>query len=299
MKEKKQPVISVIMSVYNQKNFRYLNDAVMSILRQTFSDFEFIIYNDGSDDEILKQLQKYTESDSRILLINNPVNQGLAYSLNACIDVARGKYLARMDDDDICDVRRLQVQYDYLEKHPAAAFIGCNAALIDDDSVWGHRCMPEKPNRKDFLKFSPYIHPTVMIRRSVLEQGNIYNTSRETLRCEDYELFMRLEEAGYRGYNIQQELFCYREDYNSYQKRKLKYRLAEIQIRYQNFKKLKMLTPLGMLYALRPLASAMVPSGLILYAKKYHSRQEMKNEEQNEKKIITISENTEKRAGII
>jgi len=299
VKEKKQPVISVIMSVYNQKNFRYLNDAVMSILRQTFSDFEFIIYNDGSDDEILKQLQKYTESDSRILLINNPVNQGLAYSLNACIDVARGKYLARMDDDDICDVRRLQVQYDYLEKHQAAAFIGCNAALTDDDGVWGHRCMPEKPNRKDFLKFSPYIHPTVMIRRSVLEQGNTYNTSRETLRCEDYELFMRLEEAGYRGYNIQQELFCYREDYNSYQKRKLKYRLAEIQIRYQNFKKLKMLTPLGMLYALRPLASAMVPSGLILYAKKYHSRQEMKNEEQNEKKIITISENTEKRAGII
>jgi len=299
MENVRQPGISVIMSIYNQKNPGYLEKAGKSVLHQTFRDFEFIIYNDGSDNGIFEELKEYVCDDKRIIMIDNPVNHGLAYSLNACIDVAKGKYIARMDDDDICDTRRFQIQYDYMENHPEVAFVGCNAALIDGKGVWGHRQMPEIPRSRDFLRFSPYIHPTVMIRRSVLEEKDVYNTSQDTLRCEDYELFMRLLKAGYQGYNIQSELFYYREDNDSYKRRRLKTRLAEMRIRYKNFKELDLLTPLGCLYVVRPLLSAMVPSPLIMFTKKQHNKQELAYEKQYGKQVITISENPKKRAEVI
>ena len=281
----KQPAISVIMSVYNQKNTTYLKQSILSVIGQSFKDFEFIIYNDGSDDDIFANLKKYAELDDRIILINNPVNQGLAYSLNACIEVAKGKYLARMDDDDMCHIHRFRFQYEYLENNPDVAFVGCNSGLIDSNGIiWGHRTMPEEPTEKSFLRFSPYIHPTVMIRRSVLEEGNNYNTGQETLRCEDYELFMRLNKAGYRGQNIQQELFYYREDYHSYQKRNLRVRLNEMSVRYKNFKELGLLTPRGYLYVARPLLSLIVPGRLILFTKQNHHKQRANTEyELNEK----------------
>ena len=296
MKQKNEPAISVIMSIYNQKNPEYLRDAITSVLKQTFDDFEFIIYSDGSDDDVVDKLNEYARMDERIIVINNPVNYGLAYSLNACIDVARGKYLARMDDDDICDIRRLSVQYDYLERHPEIAFVGCNATLFDADGIWGHRLMPEHPDKNDFLKFSPFIHPSVMIRRSIMEAGNTYNTVNDTLRCEDYELFMRLLFAGYQGHNIQQELFYYREDSHSYFRRRLKHRLAEMRIRHANFKNLGLLTPKGYLYVLRPLLSAMVPAKLILQVKKLYHKQRI-NAEYEEG--IPVPQESEKSATII
>lgn len=265
---KNNPQISVIMSVYNQKNKSQLDIAIQSVLQQTFHDFEFIIYNDGSDREVSEYLQKYTAVDDRIRLMEEAVNHGLAYSLNACIDTAKGKYLARMDDDDICDPDRFRVQYDFMEKHPEIAYVGCNAKLVDSKGVWGIRQMPEYPNEKSFLRFSPYIHPTIMIRREVLEKENGYNTSKENLRCEDYELFMRLLKRGYRGHNIQLNLFCYREEQNSYKKRKFRYRMDEMRLRYHNFKELGLLFPLGWVYVLRPVVAAFVPAKVILSLKK-------------------------------
>lgn len=260
--------ISVIMSVYNQKDKERLDQAIHSVLNQTFTEFEFIIYNDGSDGEVSEQLKNYIQVDKRIRLIEGAENHGLAYSLNACIDNARGKYLARMDDDDICDPDRFWVEYDYLENHPEIAYVGCNAKLIDEKGVWGVRTMPENPDEKAFLRYSPFIHPTVMIRKDVLEKVDGYNASKGHLRCEDYELFMRLYQLGYRGYNIQIPLFSYREERFSYKKRKFCYRLDEARLRYRNFKALKMLFPFGWCYVLRPIVAALIPGRLILQMKK-------------------------------
>ncbi|MCM1063615.1 MAG: glycosyltransferase [Eubacterium sp.] len=271
--EKRAPKISVIMSIYNQRNSGYLDQAVMSILNQTFGDLEFIIYDDGSDAAVCRQLEKYEQLDDRITLIHSHENCGLAYSLNTCINVARGKYLARMDDDDISDPERLAVQYEYMENHPEIAYVGCNARLIDSRGVWGHRVMPEFPMKHSFLRYSPFIHPSVMIRRSIFDTQEAYRFSKDTWRCEDYELFMRLMRLGYRGGNIQQELFCYREDADSYRKRKFKYRIDEMKLRYRNFKDLGLLYPIGWLYVARPLAAAIVPSRLTYMAKKLYHRQ--------------------------
>lgn len=288
MDEKRAPKISVIMSIYNQWNNEYLDQAVMSILNQTFGDFEFIIYDDGSDPAICSLLEKYERLDNRIKLIRSRENCGLAYSLNTCINVARGKYLARMDDDDISAPERLAVQYEYMENHPEIAYVGCNARLIDSGGVWGHRVMPQLPMKHSFLRYSPFIHPSVMIRRSIFDTQEAYRFSKDTWRCEDYELFMRLMRLGYRGANIQQELFCYREDSNSYRKRKFKYRVDEMRLRYRNFKELGLLYPIGWLYVVRPLAAAIVPSGLTYMAKKLYHRQSHVMENSGEE-VLTLS----------
>ena len=296
---RKAPMISVIMSIYNQWNKEYLRDAIMSVLGQTFTDFEFIIYNDGSDESVCQHLQTYADLDSRITIINNPVNHGLAYSLNTCIDVAKGKYLARMDDDDICEPNRFQVQVDYLEEHPEISFVGCNAKLINKDGVWGHRTMPENPGKNAFLKYSPYIHPTVMIRRNIFENESAYRSSKETWRCEDYELFMRLLQLGYRGYNIQQELFCYREDRASYKKRKMKYRIDEMRLRYRNFSTMGTLYPLGWLYVIRPVVAGCMPSWMILGAKRLQQLLWNVRGKKLEREITAISRDVEERLDVV
>lgn len=268
----KQPLISVIMGVYNQWDRESLQQAVHSIMEQTFTEWEFIIYDDGSRPEAAAYIQELKSLDSRILLIGREENHGLAFSLNACIDRARGKYIARMDADDIADLERLQVQYSFMEHHPEYAWCGCNTRLFDKNGVWGFRRMPEQPEYRDYLKYSPYVHPTVMYRREIFEQDGGYRAEEETLRCEDYEIFMRLRRHGFKGYNIQQFLFSYREDKDSFRKRKMKYRINEAKIRYRNFRAMKILFPIGWLYVIRPVAAGLLPADTIAWIKRTEAK---------------------------
>lgn len=265
------PEISVIMGVYNQFNKDILLEAVDSILKQSFEDFEFIIYDDGSHPEAAVLLEEVKNMDKRIILIGQEENHGLAFSLNACIDRASGKYIARMDADDISYPERLEKQKKFLEENPEYSWVGCNIEICDAKGVWGRRKMPERPNKSDYLKYSPYAHPTVMYRAEIFDTNQEYVTSKETLRCEDYEIFMRLREAGLRGANIQEYLFCYREDNESYKKRKIKYRINEAKCRYRNFKSLKILFPIGWIYVLRPIVACFIPAGVLAWMKRKES----------------------------
>ena len=260
--------VSVIMGVYNQWNREALQKAGKSILNQTMTDFEFIIYDDGSDPQVAGYIRELEKLDERIVLIGKEENHGLAFSLNMCIGAAKGKYIARMDADDVALPQRLRVQYDFMEQHTEYAWCGCNASLFDENGVWGERKMPEIPTDKDYLPFSPFIHPTVMYRRQLFEENEGYHVSKETLRCEDYEIFMRLHQLGYQGYNIQQSLFQYREDKQSFQKRKFKFRLNEARLRYRNFKAMNLLLPFGWLYVIRPVIGGLMPPGMTAWLKR-------------------------------
>ena len=121
-------MITVLMSVYNGEE--YLRIAIDGILNQTYNDFEFIIINDGSTDQSRNIICSYT--DKRIKLIDNDKNNGLIYSLNKGIENASGKYIARMDADDISLPTRLQKQFDYLESNKHFALVGSSAILIDE-----------------------------------------------------------------------------------------------------------------------------------------------------------------------
>lgn len=114
------PEISVIMGVYNLSP-RY-KEAIKSILDQTFSNFEFIICDDKSTDNTLQVLKEIAKKDNRIKIISNKQNMGLGASLNHCLKFARGKYIARMDDDDFSNKDRFQIEFDFLEKHPEYAW---------------------------------------------------------------------------------------------------------------------------------------------------------------------------------
>ena len=123
--------------------------------------------------------------------------------------------------------------------------------------------MPQEPVESDYLRFSPYVHPSVMFRAEIFDDNAGYLESEETLRCEDYEIFMRLWERGLKGYNLPDILFCYREDQQSYRKRTLHARFNEAKLRFRNFRKMGILFPFGWLYVIRPMAGALLPPGLI------------------------------------
>lgn len=269
---RKSVKISVIMSVYQPASFKNLRLAVDSILSQTFRDFEFLILDDGSGQRTYRELQKIARQDPRIRLIRKEQNRGLAAGLNTCVRLARGAYIARMDDDDISLPERLEKQLRFLETHPAYGFVGCCAGILDGGRIRGHRKMPKRPKKEDFLPHSPYIHPSVMFRKSVFEQFGGYCESRRTLRCEDYEFFMRLHGSGCYGYNLQKELFYYRQERASFKKRKLRYRMDEMRLRKKGFAMLGLTGWRTRLQILRPLAAALVPSGLLYRIKREMER---------------------------
>ena len=262
--------VSVIMGVYNQLDRAALDRAVDSILNQTLQDFEFIIYDDGSVPEGHQHIREQGRKDPRIRIYGQEQNNGLAFSLNVCAELAEGEYIARMDADDIARADRLEKQCAFLDENTAFDWCGSNASLFDGDRVWGHRVMPEHPEAEDYLRFSPFIHPSVMYRRRLLQKYQ-YSTDDATLRCEDYEIFMRLFLAGHRGYNLQEELLSYCENMQSYERRTLRHRFNESRIRYHSFREMGILFPRGWLYVLRPLLGAAVPAKVIAFLKKRES----------------------------
>ncbi len=262
-----RPMISVIMGVFNQNDFAALEAAVSSILNQTYKDFEFLIYNDGSRKEVGEYISKLEQRDKRIKVIDSKENHGLGYALNRCIEKATGKYLARMDADDISHPKRLQTEIEFLEKNKEYMWCGTNCDIFDREGKWADGTRPEEPKAKDYLKYSPYIHPSVMYRASLFDRIVGYSEEKETRRCEDYELFMRLYELGYKGYNIQQPLLKYFVDRRKYHSRSIKDSIYEGQIRIRGYRKMGLLWPKGWLYVLRPIASKILPLGIVRFYK--------------------------------
>lgn len=263
MTEDVLPKISVIMGVYNMASCEdILHAAIKSILEQSYKDFEFIICDDGSSDDTYSLLQGFSLKDSRIVLLQNKCNIGLAATLNKCIKYAKGKFIARMDSDDMSDKLRLEKELDFLEKHTEFAMVGSCVNLFSANGVWGIRDVEEYPAKKSFLFNSPFVHPSIMMRKKVFVELGGYRVAKETLRAEDYDLFMRLYALGYRGYNLQENLLSYREDDNAYKKRKYKYRIDETIVRYIGFKKLGLL-PRYVLYVVKPLIVGLVPQSII------------------------------------
>ncbi len=184
-----KPSISVLMSVYNGE--LYLREAVESVLQQTYTDFEFIIIDDGSTDGTSGILQRYAQIDKRIC-VHRQKNLGLISSLNKGCRLAQGKYIARMDADDICLPDRLAKQVYYMEAHSEIGVLGTWVEYIDESGeTYGQWHMPTQPGLVGWsLIFGTCLaHPTVMMRSDVLESLNYYHF--EALHVEDYDLWTR------------------------------------------------------------------------------------------------------------
>ena len=255
------PLISVIMGVYNCKDKKMLLDSVQSIIDQTFKDWEFIICNDGSSNNTLEILDEIAKLDVRIKIISYDENHGLAYALNECLKHAKGKYIARQDDDDISYPDRLQKQYDFISNHNEYAIVGTCADVFDNGGIWGAFMLEEYPAKNTFLWNSPFIHPSVLFEKDALIASEGYRVAKETRRCEDYDLFMRMYSLGYKGCNLQEKLYKYRILLDNGKYRPMKYRIDEAKVRYIGFKKMN-LGIKSIPYIVKPIIIGLIPQKL-------------------------------------
>ena len=253
--------ISIIMGVLNPER-NPLFESVCSILRQDFPDWEFILYNDGSGPAATRMIQEAAGMDSRITYLEGKQTCGLAHALNECIRHTCSPYIARMDADDLSLPHRLGEQYCFLEQNPQYQWVGSCAQLIDSGGGWGIQKVPEKPEKEDFLFNSPFIHPTVVFRREALVLTGGYDPSPKSRYAEDYELFMRLYRNGLRGYNLQQPLLQYREDYRAHLRRTYRRRIQEMQLRRYGFQQLGILNFRAVPYVLKPLFVGLIPADI-------------------------------------
>lgn len=206
--ESRNPLVSIVLPVYNGKE--YLREAIDSMLDQTFTDFELIIINDGSSDESADIIAAY--SDPRIHFFQQE-NQGLAATLNRGIALARGHYIARQDQDDVSLPDRLANQVRFLEGNPEHGLVGTWAVIWEGETPTErlHRHPQDNLRLKfDLLFDNPFVHSSVMIRKSVVEEVGGYSTDRDRQPPEDYELWSRVARRS-KVANIPETLHVYRE----------------------------------------------------------------------------------------
>lgn len=198
----------MILPVYNAE--AYLRESVDSILSQTYGDFELLAINDGSTDGSGDILRSYT--DPRLRVLDNPGNRGIVYSLNRGLSEARGKYIARMDADDISRPERLAKQAALMEASPGLDVCGAWISPFSDD---GTRKRTVKYRETDaeirgrMVFGCELAHPCVMLRRKTMEEGG-FRYDEAFRHCEDYELWSRMMRAGCRFHNLQEILLDYR-----------------------------------------------------------------------------------------
>lgn len=201
------PRVSVLLSVHNGRP--YLPAAVESVLGQGFTDFEFVIIDDASDDGSWQYLSGLR--DRRLRLYRNPDRAGLTRSLNTGLGLVRGEYVARMDADDISEPDRLRRQVEFLHTRPEIGILGTSRLLIDEAGALVSIAVAPADDlavRWKCLLGNPFAHSTVMIRRSVLETNRLRYD--ETFRtAQDYELWSRLL-ARTCGANLTEPLLRYR-----------------------------------------------------------------------------------------
>lgn len=212
MDKETSPTISIIMAVYN--GGEHLRSAIDSVLAQSFTDFELVVVNDASTDDSVAQIEGY--DDPRIKLLHNEENKGLAASLNVGLKEAKGRYIARMDADDLAVPERLKKQLSFLEKHPDIGLLGSNAVAIDDvDEMIGvfQRWETDDVIRWVAMFDNPFIHSSVMFRHSLLTENSLlYDES--LVASQDYDLWVKMLKVT-QGANCFEPLILFRQHQKS------------------------------------------------------------------------------------
>lgn len=268
------PKVSIVMGVYNSKNKNALRKSIESIQAQTLKDWEFIICDDASTDNSLQIVKDIIQNDSRIKIIQNNVNKGLAETLNRAIKLAKGTYIARMDDDDISHPERLAKQVLFLEEHSEYDFVGSCANVYNNQGIWGYLQMPEKPTVNDFLWNIPFIHPTMMFKKSIFDKYICYESDEFNRRCEDYTLVMDLYSRGIIGYNIQEALLDYYVENGKKKYRPMKDRISEAIVRWRGYRKNHILLK-GLPYIVKPIILGLIPQFIFRAIKKRQYRRDV------------------------
>lgn len=213
-----KPVVSVLMSAYNTE--QYVAEAVKSILKQTFTDFEFLIIDDGSTDSSLKILKRFAAQDPRIQLISRE-NRGIARTRNELLNQAQGEFIAVTDSDDITAPNRLALQVEFLRQHPEIVCVASSFDVVDEKNRYLSHCdvpLDDADIQQLLLKgISLLMHPVAMFRKSVLLEIGGYDEA--MVASSDLDLWLRMGEVGKLA-NLPETLLRYRLNKRSISHRK-------------------------------------------------------------------------------
>lgn len=262
---KDMPTISVIMGIYNCAHT--LQEALDSLYAQTYQDFEIILCDDGSKDKTYSIALDNKKRHPNIVVLKNDTNLGLNETLNRCLAIAKGKYIARMDGDDICSPVRFEKEIAVFEHEPDISIISCSMQYFDETGVWGKVVHTEYPQLSDLIYRTPFCHAPCLVRVEAYRKVKGYTVSDRLLRVEDYHLWYKMYKAGYRGKNIQEPLYKMRDDRGAYKRRKFKYRLNEAYVKYLIFRDFKL--PLSKFpLILKPIIVGLLPLSLYNFVHK-------------------------------
>ena len=203
--KKKNIKVSVILPTHNGS--KYISKAIESVLSQSLEDLELIIIDDGSTDRTSEVVKEFTKKDKRIVFENNKENLGIQKTLNKGIQMARGEYVARIDDDDEwVYLDKLEEQTAFLDRHGNYVLVGTGVIVVDEDRKELFRFMQPETDaeiRDKMLLKSCFTHSTVMFRKDTALEIGGYSEEEGALHVEDYDLWLRLGVVG-KLYNLRQ-----------------------------------------------------------------------------------------------
>ena len=252
--------VSIIMGIYNCADT--LEIAIESILRQTYTNWELILCDDGSVDDTYQVAMKYKNAfPQKIIVIRNEENIKLAATLNHCAQYAKGEYIARMDGDDISADNRLEKQIHFLQTHPEYDLVGTYMRAFDANGERNVIPIKAESQKTDLPKFNPFHHATVVMKKSVFDALGGYRVSELTKRAEDVDLWFRFFAAGYKGYNLCEPLYLVREDEITYSRRTFKHSVEASRVLLNGIKMLR-LPVFYYVFSLKPIVSQITPTGL-------------------------------------
>lgn len=192
---------------------------------------------------------------------------GLNYTLNRCLNIADGDYIARMDGDDICSPERFEKEAFILDTHPDISIVSCSMTYFDELGEWGQCNVIKKPENIHFLYGTPFCHAPAMVRKDAYLAVNGYTEDKRYLRVEDYDLWIKMYAHGYKGINIPEALYSMRDDREAYNRRKFKYRINEARVRIKAVQCLG-LPIYGYVHALQPIFTGLLPTRIYYYLHK-------------------------------
>lgn len=257
--------VSIIMGIYNCE--KTLSESIDSILSQTYDNWELILCDDCSTDKTYEVAKSYRDKyPYKIKLIKNDKNLTLGPTLNRCLEMATGEYIARHDGDDLYISNKIEKQVDFLQKNKNIDLVGTGMRIFDEEGTYGERVMKKLPESVDLMRGVTFCHATIMMRRNVYEILGGYSEALNRRGVEDYDLWFRFFSNGFKGYNLEDVLYEVREDRQAYKRKNIKRRINEIDTILKGRKKLK-LSFKHNLYIFKPIIATIIPIKLLM---KYH-----------------------------
>lgn len=255
--------VSIIMGIFNCE--KTLSEAIESILNQTYKAWVLIMCDDGSVDNTYELAEKYRQQyPDKIVLIKNEKNLGLNKTLNHCLEYAKTEYVARMDGDDISLPERFEKEVEFLDSHPEYAIVSTPMIYFDENGDFRTGRGGKEPQITSMVLGTPFCHAPCMVRKEAYDAVKGYSTREDRLRVEDWDLWIRMYEKGFKGYTLSEPLYKMRDDRNAYSRRKFKYRINECKVGASAIKKLN-LKKWRYILCLRPIIVGLLPKHIYLF----------------------------------